>query len=128
MKKEIVHIALDIDKTLAFKEIGSPPNGGPIGEAVPNMIKNIYKWLEKGYKISIWSARVARFDKFGKRKMTSEINRQRKLIQAFLKESGLPEFDITAEKYGYFTHFVDDKAVAVELNTGNILWDQSTLL
>lgn len=120
-----IHIFLDIDKTLAYKEVNSPPNSGPIGPAIPKMVQNVKNWLSRGYRITIWSARLSRFGKYGQRKTTTEINRQKELIKNFLKDNGLPEFDMTAEKYGYATHFIDDKAVPVDLNKGDILFDIS---
>ncbi len=123
-----IHIALDFDKTLGYREIGQPPNGGPLGEPILKMVEKAKGWLAKGYRVSIFTARASRIDKMGERKTTSEINRQKRLIEQFLFENGLPNLDITAEKYGYFTHFVDDKAVPVELNTGEILLDQSNEL
>lgn len=108
MAKQI-HIALDFDKVLAQYD------GKDIfhtGEPIKPMVDKLKKWLEKGYKVSIFTARVApsgadgvRTDKF--------IKNQYKIITEFLLANGLPELEITAVKFGKFSHFVDDKAVPI---------------
>jgi len=118
-----VHVALDLDRTLAFYE-----GGGPIGKVVPDMINNINTWLNKGYKISIFTARLSRFNKDGTRRFSQDIERNAQTIRKLLNDNGLPPFEITSDKRPYFTHFVDDKAVAVEPNQGNILFDLSRQL
>jgi hypothetical protein len=42
------------------------------------------------------------------------------MIRVFLEKYGLPQFDITATKHYYFTHFIDDKAYHVVPNKGVI--------
>lgn len=113
MAKQI-HIALDLDLTLAQydgKDIFH------VGEPIKPMVDKVKKWLEKGYKVSIFTARVApsgaegvRTDKF--------IKNQYKIITEFLLANGLPELEITAVKHSKFDFFVDDKAIPIEKNTG----------
>jgi hypothetical protein len=104
-----IHIALDFDGTLAYydKWDGQFNNVGP---AIPRMVANVKNWLAKGYKITIFTARLSHSHE--------ETEASVKAIKQFLKDNGLPEFDITAVKMHYFTHFVDDKAYHVAKNSG----------
>lgn len=121
-----VHIALDIDRTTAIRN--DSDDFKTIGEIIPRMVDNINVWLKKGYKISIFTARLSRFKKDGTRRFTQDINNNRAMIQKLLNDNGLPSFEITSDKRPYFTHFVDDKAVPVEPNGGVILFDYSNKL
>jgi hypothetical protein len=107
-----IHIALDFDKTLAYHE----SNWGisRVGEPIYPMLEKLKEWLDKGYKVSIFTARVSRDKKY------EVMKEQVDFICDFLNKNGLPELPITANKYPYFTHFVDDKAYHVERNTGKI--------
>lgn len=80
------------------------------------MLENVKKWLAKGYKVSIFTARVS-----PKGHSLEEILNQESMIRQFLIDNGLPLLEITADKQPKFTHFVDDKGVRAEKNTGEIL-------
>lgn len=103
-----VHIALDFDQTLATYEHSW--DSKKVGEPVPEMIKKVKEWLSKGYKITIFTARLTVQNPF----------KQEAMIRVFLEKYGLPQFDITATKHYYFTHFIDDKAYHVVPNKGII--------
>jgi len=107
-----VHIALDFDATLA--EYESWDNQGHIvGKPIKKMVENAKSWLKKGYKISIFTARLSHGQ--------LESEKQIVLIQKFLKENGLPDtLPITCIKAHWFTNFIDDKANHVIPNTGVI--------
>lgn len=110
-----VHIALDLDKTLA--EYHSGWGIEKVGRPIGPMVENVLRWLKMGYRVTIFTARVA---EVGKKGVRSEafIRRQVLMIHNFLERAGLPLMDITATKYPHFTHFVDDKACSVEPNSG----------
>jgi hypothetical protein len=107
-----VHIALDFDKTLAHHESGWGIS--KVGDAIEPMLIKVKDWLSKGYKITIFTARVS------EDKPTLMICEQIDFIQGFLAKNNLPALPITANKYPHFTHFVDDRAYHVERNTGKI--------
>ncbi|RTL01287.1 MAG: hypothetical protein EKK57_05060 [Proteobacteria bacterium] len=107
-----IHIALDFDKTLSQYE--SSWKARKVGTPIQPMVENVKRWLSKGYKVSIFTARVATMDSI-------ELYSQREMITNFLKDAGLPELPITAQKLKSFTHFIDDKAFHVVPNTGEIL-------
>lgn len=104
-----VHIALDFDGTLAHYDSWSKQQN-VVGKPIEPMVRKVKEWLAKGYKVSIFTARVSQPD----------AAKNTELIQQFLKENGLPELPITCMKMFYFTHFFDDKAYHVGKNTGII--------
>ncbi len=104
------HIALDFDRTLA-RRTDEDLDIDRVGIPIPAMVEQVKSWLSKGYKITIFTARLGHDD--------FETNeKQRELIQMFLILAGLPQLPITATKKGHFTHFVDDKAIPVTENQG----------
>jgi len=105
-----IHIAVDFDGTLAEYDTWEF-QGNEFGKPIKPMIDNVKRWLKKGYKVSIFTARLSH--------SRVESEQQIILIQEFLKENGLPEsLPITCIKSYWFTHFVDDKAYHAELNKG----------
>lgn len=105
-----IHIALDLDKTLAYHESGWGID--KIGSPIPNMVDNVKKWLSKGYKVTIFSARMS----YSGEKLEKQIE----LIKQFLNDAGLPNLPKTATKLPEFSHFIDDRAYHVDRNTGII--------
>lgn len=112
MRDKNIHIAVDFDKTLAFYE--SSWKARKVGSPILPMVENVKRWLSRGYKVSIFTARVATMDSI-------ELYSQREMIGNFLRDAELPELPITCQKLKSFTHFIDDKAFHVEANTGSIL-------
>lgn len=110
MNKNIV-IYLDLDKTLA--EYESKWRAQRIGPIIPKMLDNVKKWLSKGYKVVIFSARLSHSG--------GDLEKQIKMIQTFLRENGLENLDMTCIKKTEATHFIDDKAYHCVPNTGEIL-------
>lgn len=111
-----IHIACDLDATLAQRLPGEDLSR--IGEPIQPMIDQVKIWLSKGYKVSIFTARVSNWHKDGSMRTPQTKQRQRSMILRFLEENGLPALLITADKSPQFTHFVDDKAVEVYKNKG----------
>ena len=106
-----VHIALDLDKTLAFHE--SKWGISKIGDPILPMVDKVKEWLSKGYKITIFTVRMNN---------TGEVlETQIAMIKEFLIGAGLPNLPKTATKQRDFSHFVDDRAYHVERNTGRII-------
>ena len=114
-----MNIALDFDRTLAEYH-GGKNAVFSVGKPIPEMVKKVKGWVAAGHNITIFTARVAPVGKNGPRD-AAFIQNQGKMIQNFLQEVGLPAFQVTAIKFPHFDVFVDDKAVAVEANTGKIL-------
>jgi hypothetical protein len=112
-----IHIALDLDKTTAFYE--SKWRAKKIGPILEPMKQNILRWLAKGYKVTIFTARVEGLRSASMAQFNEAVD-QIEMIEKFLKDNGLPDLDITATKLKSFTHFIDDKAWHVGPNTGLI--------
>ena len=104
-----VHIAVDFDGTLAHYDTweGQFHN---VGAPIKPMVENVKRWLAKGYKVSIFTARLSH----------SRVESEQAIaaIEKFLVDNGLPILQITCMKMYYFTHFVDDKAYHAEKNKG----------
>ena len=112
-----IHIACDLDSTLAYYE--SKWRAKKIGHVLEPMKQNILRWLDKGYKVTIFTARVEGL--YGRDiNQKLEALEQIRMISDWLEQNGLPRLPITAIKLKSFTHFIDDKAFHVELNTGLI--------
>lgn len=104
-----VHIALDFDGTLA--EYGDwEKQGHAIGKPIYVMVENVKRWLKKGYKVSIFTARLTHSPVVSSQAICD--------IEDFLIQNGLPILQVTCMKMHYFTHFIDDKAYHAELNQG----------
>lgn len=104
-----VHIALDFDGTIAEYESWEK-QGHKVGKPIKLMVEAVKRWLKKGHKVSIFTARLSHS------RLESEQAIQ--LIEQFLKENDLPVLQVTCMKMWYFTHFIDDKAYHAELNKG----------
>lgn len=120
MKKKNIHIALDLDKTLFYHE--SKWGISKIGDPIPKMVERVKGWINKGHRISIFTARACPFA-FGKDRR-EESERQKTLIHEALEKAGLPKFDVTCMKSPSFTHFIDDRAHRVIANTGEMKSDE----
>lgn len=110
MNNKNIHIALDLDKTLAEHE--SKWGVSKIGPPIAPMVENVKLWLSLGYKVTIFTARMCRDGK--------ELENQIVMIREFLLGAGLPNLPKTAMKSSHFTHFIDDRAYHCDRNVGII--------
>lgn len=108
--KNNISIALDLDKTLANYE--SKWRAQKVGPVIPQMLEHVKNWLAKGYKVTIFSARLSHSG--------ADLEKQTKMIRQFLNENDL-NLEMTCIKKTEFTHFIDDKAYHCVPNTGEIL-------
>lgn len=99
-------IGIDLDGTLAVYRGWQGEEH--IGRPIPAMKDRVIKMLQQGKDVRIFSARAS----------TPEA---KKVISAWLKENGFGELPITNVKDSNLEKLYDDKAVAVETNTGKIL-------
>lgn len=106
-----IHIALDFDGTLAYYDKWEGQYN-KVGAPIPKMLANVKEWLARGYKVTIFTARLSHGIK--------EAAESEAAIKQFLKDAGLPELPITAVKMHFFTHLIDDKAYHVPKNSGEI--------
>lgn len=95
--------AVDLDGTLA--EYDGWKWTGYIGKPIPLMMERVKRWLDKGIKVKIFTARATDPEEIP-------------YIKKWLSDNGLPELEITnCKDYGTIEIW-DDKARRVTINTG----------
>jgi hypothetical protein len=99
---------MDLDGTLAQHDDAAEYDPANIGEPVPGMVDKVKGFLDRGDKVTIFTARVHEPGAYPH-------------IKKWLRDQGLPDLPITNKKLPEFTHFHDDKGVAYEKNTGKVL-------
>lgn len=99
-------IGFDLDGTLAVYDDDQDIN--TIGEPIPKMINRLKRYLSTNQKVKIFTARASRQE-------------QKILVKKWLKKHGLPNLEVTNVKDFRMAKLYDDRAVAVEKNTGKIL-------
>lgn len=92
-------IGVDFDGTLAHSASGEP---------IPAMVERVKAMVAKGMRVKIFTARADRQEDIDQ-------------IASWLCENGFPRLEITNIKDSGMVAFYDDRAVAVERNTGRIL-------
>jgi len=114
-KKDV--IAVDLDGTLAasLPEYTYEKHYAVIGPPVPRMVKRVKKWLDKGEKVVILTARMH---------SSEHPDRQREIrnnIRRWCKKYLGKALPVTSEKHHSFTVIYDDRARQVIRDTGKIV-------
>ena len=99
-------IGMDLDGTLARADTLSGTS--KIGAPIPEMVNLAERFAREGVTVKIFTARA------------SDPN-QVDMIHRWLKENGLPEFEVTNVKDFEMIRLYDDRAVQVITNTGEIV-------
>jgi hypothetical protein len=101
-------IGVDLDGTLAkyngWKGITH------IGEPIPAMVARVRRWVGRGKKVKIFTARAD-----DEKAVTA--------IKKWLKKHELPDLEVTNLKDQKMIEFWDDRAVQVQKNTGKRVTD-----
>ena len=103
-------VGFDLDGTLA-KHTGGyncKADAGMIGEPIWPMIELLKTYLAKGHTCKIFTARADR--------ESEQVN-----IRIWLSTVGLPDLEITNKKDYHMSHYYDDRAITVQMDTGKIL-------
>ena len=100
-------IGVDLDGTLAKYESWEK-NGETIGEPVPEMLFRVKNWVVNGKTVKIFTARAS-------------VSDQIPPIKEWCKKHGLGDLEVTNVKDFGMIELWDDRAVAVEMNTGRVL-------
>lgn len=100
-------IGVDLDGTLAHVDDNRDYESDHIGEPIEPMIDRVRKWCQDGKTVKIFTARAD-----DEKAVTA--------IKKWLRKHDLPDLDVTNLKDPGMTEFWDDKAVAVEKNTGKV--------
>lgn len=98
-------IGVDLDGTLA--KYSGWKGATKIGEPIPAMVKRIRRWVGHGKKVKVFTARA-------------DDEKSVNAIKKWLKDHELPDLEVTNLKDQHMTELWDDRAVAVEKNTGKI--------
>lgn len=98
-------IGVDLDGTLA--KYNGYKGAAHIGEPVPAMAARVRRWVGRGKRVKIFTARA-------------DDEKSVNAIKKWLKDNELPDLEVTNLKDEKMIEFWDDKAVAVEKNTGKI--------
>lgn len=108
-------IGVDFDGTLAVYErwLGVHHVGAPI----PEMVERVKRWEADGWEVRILTARVA----VSATKPLRETDDAKKAIDAWCLEVFGHTFVLTCRKDAAMIELWDDRAVAVERNTGRQL-------
>jgi len=104
LAEKISSLAVDLDGTLA-KIVPGDFDRNVIGEPVPRMLSRVKKWLKAGEEVKLFTARASDPKNIPP-------------IRKWLKQHGLLGMEITNEKTSDIKTFYDDRAVAIEKNTG----------
>ena len=99
-------IGIDLDGTLARAD--SLSGTSKIGAPIPEMVSLAAGYARKGVTVKIFTARASD-------------STQVDMIQRWLRENGLPEFEVTNVKDFEMIRLYDDRAVQVITNTGEIV-------
>jgi len=106
-------IGVDLDGTLAVEDEWRGIEH--IGAPIPRMVERVKALIAEGHDVRIFTARASRMQTDEERAIA--IRSVEDWCEAHLGKR-LP---VTNEKDHYLRHFYDDRAIAVECNTGNIL-------
>lgn len=99
-------VGIDLDGTLARADTLSGIS--KIGDPIPNMVKLAVKLTGEGVAVKIFTARASD-------------PQQVSMIHRWLRDNGLPEFEVTNVKDFEMIRLYDDRAIQVIANTGEIV-------
>lgn len=111
-------VGVDLDATLAHWNTGDDIR--QIGAVIPRTKERVLELLAKGTQVRILTARVSPYGH-----KPQGVAHQRLLISKWLAANGLPELPVTHEKDYEMWYLLDDRAVQVEKNTGQLAVDKA---
>jgi hypothetical protein len=109
--KDVEHkdtIAVDLDGTLAHWDPKDEYDPTKIGKPIKPMVERVKRWIAQGHKVIIFTARAGESGSFPH-------------IHAWLRAQGIPDLQVTNKKGKEIGEIWDDRAIAVERNTGKVL-------
>ena len=106
-------IGVDLDGTLAYEDDWHGVEH--IGEPIPRMVERVRQLIADGEDVRIFTARASR--------LQSETERATAIrcVEDWCETHLGKRLPVTNEKDHYLKYFFDDRAIAVECNTGHIL-------
>lgn len=115
MPKHSGWIGVDLDGTLAIYDGWKGPTH--IGAPIIAMVERVKKWIQDGYEVRIFTARVAVPQPYEKGRFKEAVD-ARLAIQEWAREHIGVELRVTCEKDYGMIELWDDRCVQVEANTG----------
>jgi hypothetical protein len=114
--KKVERVGVDFDGTAVKYLPGSFAEYDPakFGEDIPEMIARMKKWMSQGKEVVIFTARV-----YPSHEAEAEIARD--AIQGWSLKTFGRVLEVTCMKDPYMIQIWDDKAVAVERDTGRVI-------
>lgn len=115
-------MGVDFDGTLHYRERGVN-NDYELGEPVPLMVEQVKHWLSLGMKVKIVTARVSRTPMKGMNwyHRGKYVDTMFDTLNAWCIEHIGQKLPLTSSKDANMYQLWDDRAVAVERNTGKVL-------
>lgn len=115
------YIGVDFDGTLHDRSTPVDENG--LGQPVMKMVNQVKEWLSEGYAVKIFTARVAERQKNIPTGWTIQEFQahQVKILENWCLQNIGCILPITCQKDAFMYRLYDDRAVAVQRNTGVIL-------
>jgi hypothetical protein len=108
-------IGVDLDGTLAHYT--GFVNSTHIGEPIKPMVERIQKWIEDGYTVKIFTARVTQ-GLFNRDGSPYDVEEVRRVIQDYTEQHIGHRLEVTNVKDFSMIELWDDRAVRVTENTG----------
>lgn len=102
-------IGVDFDGTLARTMAWGDFNDGRVGDPIWPMVYRVQEWLVEGRDVRILTARVGK---------GADVRKHTAAIDAFCLDNFGINLPVTCEKDFNMVELWDDKAVQVEVNTG----------
>lgn len=120
-------IGVDFDGTLAHYEGWIAEDH--LGEPVPKMVERVKDWLADGRKVKVFTARVGCSGLISGPGLLDDerfANNQRLMIEDWCEKHIGQRLEVTATKDFCMIELWDDRAVAIETNTGEIRTHEDT--
>lgn len=105
-------IGVDFDGTLSHKVSWADTAAGKVGAPIWPMVYRVQEWLADDREVKIFTARV--WPGEGQ----ENADKQRRVIEQFCLDNFGRKLEVTHEKDFYLVEFWDDRAIQVEVNTG----------
>jgi hypothetical protein len=111
MHKQQDWIGVDFDSTLAHYTKWTGPT--ELGEPIPAMVERVKRWLSEGRRVKVFTARAWSGDENHGIAIAA--------IKAWCLTHVGQELEVTCEKDPFMVELFDDRATAIEPNTGKLL-------
>ena len=106
-------IGVDLDGTLAFE--GDWQGIEHIGTPIPRMVARVKQLIANGEDVRIFTARASRLQS------DMELEVAIRHVENWCEQHLGKRLPVTNEKDHFLKYFYDDRAIAVECNTGHVL-------